>query len=347
MKNEKENNEFKPLSFWRELFLKDKELCDYYLQKRKYEFENGKILKGLKWRDKLHPILLSLIRLDRKYINKQELTVINDERQKSDKPVIYAITHVGMYDYQIVSEAIRDHQYPFAGDPETMYRSSDGIILGLNGVVLCDTTSKEDRYIAAQTSKELLKANENLLIYPEGVWNLSPNLLSLPLFPGIINMAMETGCDIVPVAVEQYGKEFYVNIGENLKVNDKVDENDSKEYIDKKKKELREVLAGLKWEIFETRPIEERKSLGTYEQEYEKFVNARLNEWVNPKTKEPYYNEQIVKERTFREKNVHMAEDVYSYMDKLNVNKNTAFIFRKDISLPSKIQKNIEKKLKR
>lgn len=342
------SNDFKPLSFWREMLLKDKELNKYYLQKRKYEYENRMLLKGINWRDKLHPILLSLIRLDRKYINKQEFTIINDKRQKTDKPVIYAITHVGMYDYQIVSEAIRDHQYPFAGDPETMYRSTDGLVLNLNGVVLCDTNSKEDRHIATEKSKELLRNNENLLIYPEGIWNLSSNLLSLPLFPGIINMSLETGCDIVPVAVEQYGSEFYVNIGENFKLDNITvnDEENLKNYINQQKQKLREQLATLKWEIFEFVPSEKRENLGTYEEEYEKFINNRLNEWVNPKTKEPYYNKSILKERTFREKNIDMAEDVYSYFENMEINKNNAFVFRKDESLPLEIQKDIEEKLK-
>jgi hypothetical protein len=33
-------------------------------------------------------------------------------------------------------------------------------------------------------------------------------------------MALETGADIVPIAIEQYGKEFYVNIGENISSKD-------------------------------------------------------------------------------------------------------------------------------
>lgn len=180
------NKKFKPLPFWREILLNDDALCEYYLKKRKYEYQNGTILKGLKWRDKLHPILLTLIRLNRKFIARQKLIILNDKRIETDKPVIYAITHVGVYDYQIVCEAIKEHQYPFAGDPETMYRSGDGLILYLNGLIYCDTNSKEDRKIALETSKQLLKNNENLLIYPEGIWNLSPNLLSLPLFAGII-----------------------------------------------------------------------------------------------------------------------------------------------------------------
>ena len=76
-------------------------------------------------------------------------------------------------------------------------------------------------------------------------------------------------------------------------------------------------------------------------------MNNRLNEWVDPKTKEPYYNKEILKERTFKEKNVNLAEDVYSYIDNIEINKNNAFIFRKDESLPVEIQKNIEEKLKK
>ncbi len=347
MKNE--NDEFKPLSFFGELLLKNKELSDYYLKKRKYEFDNGKNLKGLKWRDKLHPILLQLIKLNRKYILKQNLTIINDKRIQTDKPVIYAITHIGVYDYQIVSEAIREHQYPFAGDPETLYRSSDGVVLALNGLIYCDTNSKEDRHIALETSKQLLKNNENLLIYPEGIWNLSPNLLALPLFPGIINIALETGCDIIPVAVEQYGKDFYVNIGENFKVNsigDNLDEASRKKYIEEQKKELRNCLACLKWEIYESRGVFIRKSMGSYEKELNEFVENKLNEWKNPKTKKQYYDMNILRERTFKEKYICAPSDAFSYIKNLKINKNNAFIFRKDISLPIEIQRQIKEKLK-
>lgn len=346
MNNKINNSEFRPLSFWRELLLKNNELSEYYLQKRKYEFENGKVLKGLNFRDKLHPILLSLIKLNRKFIAKQNLIIINDRRVNSDKPVIYAITHMGMYDYQIVSEAIKDHQYPFAGDPETMYRSGDGLILSLNGLIYCDTNSKEDRYIALETSKELLRKNENLLIYPEGIWNLSPNLLSLPLFPGIINIALETGCDIIPVAVEQYDKDFYVNIGSNFKLNNKINKENLNEYVNEQKIILRNKLASLKWEIFESRPLEKRKNLGNYEEELKNFINCRLNEWINYKTKKPYYNEQILNERTFKEKSVLFASDIYSYMKNIKLSKKSAFIFRTDNSLPIEVQKEIKMKLK-
>ncbi len=344
----KENEEFKPLPFWRELLLKEDELVEYYNAKRKYEFYSNTHLKGMGWRDKLHPILLKLVQLSR-IISNQTLTILNDKRKKSDKPVIYAITHIGMYDFQIVSEAIREHQYVFAGDPETMYRTMDGLAMQLNGVVFCDTEEKDDRYIAKETAKDVLKKGKNLVLYPEGVWNLTPNLLSLPLFPGIIDIAMETGCEIVPVAIEQYDKDFIVNIGENFSVGSpdkKLTEQEQKEYRDNKKEELRNILSSLKWEIFESRPVEERKNIGNYADAEEKFVDTRLNEWVNKKTKKTYYNRDIVKSRTFRVKNICFPSEAFAYMKNLKLNKNNAFCFRKDFSLPIEIQQELENKIK-
>lgn len=60
-------------------------------KKRKYAYQSGTILKGLKWRAKLHPVLLSLIRLNRRFVEKQNLTIIDDKRMETGKPVIYEL----------------------------------------------------------------------------------------------------------------------------------------------------------------------------------------------------------------------------------------------------------------
>ncbi|MBO5376052.1 MAG: 1-acyl-sn-glycerol-3-phosphate acyltransferase [Bacilli bacterium] len=342
--------EFKPLPFWRELFLKKEELQEYYIKKREYQYNNNQHLKGQKIRDFLHPILLALMSFDRKYLKGQTLTVLKDEREETDKPVIYAITHVGMYDIQLVSEAIKDHQYTFLGDPETMYRTGDGAIMSLNGVVYCDTDSKTDRAIAKKTAIDVLNRGNNLMIYPEGVWNLSANLVSLPLFPGIIDIALDTDCDIVPVAIEQYGKDFFVNIGKNMQVNpDKKEfatEEERKKFVELKKQDLRDTMSTLKWEIFESRPVEQRAMYGDFDEEYKKYKDTRYNEWVDSKTKTPFYNDEIVSRRTFRIKGINFASDVFSHLRDLTIKKENAFLFRKRSGTLPEIEEDISRKLK-
>lgn len=349
-------DEFKPLPFWQEIFLKKEDLQEYYKKKREYQYNNNKHLKGKFIRDVLHPVLLGLMSFARKYINKQTLEIINDRREKeeiekNDKPVIYAITHVGMYDIQIVSEAIKDHQYTFLGDPETMYRTGDGFIMNLNGVVYCDTDDKTDRNIAKRTSIDALNKGINLMIYPEGVWNLSPNLLTLPLFPGIIDIALETECNIIPVAIEQYDSEFIVNIGKSIDVNPlrkKFNDNEERrQHIEEQKEKLRTEMATLKWEIMEKKPVEERKKYGKYEDEYRKFVEKRYKEWVNPKTKTPFYNDEIVERRTFKPKNICIAKDAFEHLKHLKINKNNAFLLRSYSGTPSEIETSISSKIKR
>jgi len=357
---------FHPFSKLEELFIKKEYIADYYRLKREYDYDNGKsLVSGTKWRSALHPILMKLFSLNRKYIDKQNFKVLNDARQnkktkfflkkQKEKPVIYAITHIDKFDFQIVSEAIKDHQYPFAGDPETMYRNFDGTILGLNGVIYCDTESKMDRKIAKETSIELLNNGENLLIYPEGVWNVTANLLMLPLFPGIIEMAKETGCDIVPVAIERYDKEYIINIGSEFSVDSKLAQGLNEDEI---KQELRDEMATLKWDIMASLPKSKsateiyyntrRSELGTYEEELDKFRNERLNEWANPKTKQPYYNPEKIRERTYREKDeytgirVDVPEVAFKYMKKVKLHKNNIFMFPKNESLPIDFQQCLD-----
>lgn len=339
-----ENSEFKPLSLIKELVLPEEELAEYYRKKRKHLYEQGKALKGIKWRTILHPLLYYLVKADRELINKQSLTILKDKSTRGDKPVIFAITHIGMYDFQVVSEAVKDHQFVFAGDPETTYRTFDGIMFQLNGVVLCDTDDKEDRYIAKETAKEVLARGKNLMIYPEGVWNLTPSTPVMNFFPGIIDIALESECDIIPIAIEQYDKDFIVNIGENFSV-DSQNIYDRKSYINVKKNELRDIMATLKWEIWETMPKLDRSKIEDPEQIYEAFVKERLNEWLNPKTKEPYYSKDIIARREFHPKNIAFPNDVYSFMRKLKLTKENAFLFRQVSGTPKSVSDMIEENL--
>ena len=89
-------------------------------------------------------------------------------------------------------------------------------MLGLNGVICLETRDEEDRHIAKETAVQLLLHGGNLLIYPEGAWNISENLPVAGLFSGTAEMAIRTGAEIVPVAVESYGKHMYAAVGKNI-----------------------------------------------------------------------------------------------------------------------------------
>lgn len=229
------------------------ELKKYYVELRKYEFDNSVPLKGIKLRQKIHKLLLSIIKIDR-VLAKEKLIIVDDKREKTDKPIIYACTHIGGNDIQRTFEAIKEHAYLFLGDPEGLYKDISGLLLYLNGVICMETGVKNDRYIAKERAIELLKNGGDLLIYPEGAWNITENLPVMKLYTGTIKMAIETNAEIIPIAIEQYDDTFYVNIGKNIKVN-------SNGSVKEQNLDLRDALATLKWEIWEGRGMQPRESI--------------------------------------------------------------------------------------
>lgn len=135
---------------------------------------------------------------------------VNDKRvdSKSDKAVIYAISHIGKFDYEMLIEACDIFAYPFAGDWELMYATVDDYFLRANGVLWVDTSDKADRQNSFNFMIKALKQGIPMLIYPEAIWNLTESLPMMKIFPGAVQAAKECNIPIIPIAIEQRGKHF-------------------------------------------------------------------------------------------------------------------------------------------
>lgn len=132
---------FEKKSFLEIMQLEQKELEKYYLELRKYNYEQNIPLKNIKLRNKIHNLLLSIVKLDR-LLSKEKIVVIKDERINTNSPKIYACTHIGGKDIERSFEAIKDHCYLFFGDPGEVYRNYVGLLLHLNGVIYLETLKK-------------------------------------------------------------------------------------------------------------------------------------------------------------------------------------------------------------
>lgn len=108
---------------------------------------------------------------------------------KTDKPIIFSVTHIGFYDVEVVLQAIRKHVYMLSADEEKMYRIFDGWLFDANGVIYVDPKDKADKRVAFEAAVRSLREGRCLMWYPEGTWNLSPNRVILPIHYGIIEAA--------------------------------------------------------------------------------------------------------------------------------------------------------------
>ncbi|MBR4607072.1 MAG: 1-acyl-sn-glycerol-3-phosphate acyltransferase [Lachnospiraceae bacterium] len=270
---------------------------------------------SLKTRKRLHKLILIVYTI-KNHMGGFSYELIGDKREKTNRPIIFAVTHVGKFDIEVVSEAIKDHYYLLSGDYEHIQGTIDAPFLALSGVIYFNERVREDRKSVSQRMINHLQAGGNLMYFPEGTWNMTPNLPMLPCYWGIVEIAQKGNAIIVPVAADQYGKKYKINIGTNF---DMVTYGKTIEEKAKAITDLRDVLATLKWEIWETEP-QKRDNLTGYE--WDKYCEERFHEW-------PYFNLKYIDRLVFKPKGIFAPREVFSYMDNLVPRKENVFLFKK------------------
>lgn len=287
------------------------ELAKYYKEQRKEAIEEGIPLseKSIRIRNKIHQLLLKIVIIDRLF-NHETVTVLKDERVKNNHPKVFACTHIGGNDIQRTFEAIKDPAYLFLGDPQELYRNLEGLLLYLNGVICLETRDKIDRGIAKKRSIELLEKGGNLLIYPEGAWNISPNLPVMKLYKGAVNIAVKTKADLIPIAIEQVENHFYVSIGKNIITSDM--ENIDTNLLNQT---LRDAMATEKWHIWE--------SVGVYSRDIVK--DQTVDNYQQSIVKKCSYNFTLedVLETMYKDPNEISHDEVFAPIKKLHLHKNS------------------------
>lgn len=296
--------------------LRTKKFNELYFKLRNKDENSILGRMSLKTRKKLHKLIL-LVYIIKNRLGGFRYEIIKDERIKTNRPTIFAVTHVGKFDIEVVSEAIKSHYYLLSGDYEHLQGIADASFLAMNGVIYFNEKVKSDR---AEVSKKMihhLKSGGNLMYFSEGTWNLSPNLPMLPCYWGIVDVARKGEAIVIPVAAEQYGKHFKINIGKNIDMSHYGEGTKGKaEAI----RDLRDILSTLKWEIWESEPIVNRKNM--IESEWDKYIEARFKEW-------PYFNLEYINGMTFKPKDVIESEEAFKHLEYLIPCKENSFLYRR------------------
>lgn len=307
-------NTFQKKSLFARMKMPLSELEAYHRTHREYQYERNTAITGIRWRKLIHPILLMVLAVGR-VISKERLHIVGDLHTYGKKPVIFACTHIGWKDIEMNFAAVKTHAYLFLGDPRDLYRKAEGLLLHLNGVICMDSDQKNDRFIGKETCVRLLDSDGNLLIFPEGAWNVTENQVVMPLFPGTAEIAIRTGAEIIPVATEQYGKHYYVNIGKNIHT-EGFDLLNIKQLTD----ELRDVLCTLKWEIWEKHGVDSRNNISD---DYLKIFLAGFEAQMNG-----VYSLEDIYATRYHQK-VASPQETFAYLTHLIPCRENAFLFRK------------------
>ncbi len=296
------------------------ELEAYYQEQRRIDHENQKPFTAVRLRKMLHPVLLLALRVMHLFTG-QRVRVLTDQRKKTGRPILYAATHIGWDDIEMIFTAITDHAYLFWGDPRESYQTLDGVLLGLNGVICCHTGDKTDRYIGKETCTRWLQQGGNLLIFPEGIWNTTEAKPVMGLYSGAAEMAIRSGAELVPIAISQYGKTFHVSIGRNIP---------AEPYPLKNKQaltdRLRDELATLKWHNYDHGPRITRESLP---------LDARKEYQLNLLWQaQGIYTWDELRALAFRPKGVCSPEEAFAHLETLIPCRENGFLLRQNVRRP-------------
>lgn len=115
-------------------------------------------------------------------------------------PVIWAPNHSFTDDILATVLAADRHAYILLASLPQVYNTLDGITSWLNGAILINRKVRESKRSTIPKAKKVFEYGSDIIMFPEGVWNKTPNKLLLHFWPGIYRLAKETGAAVVPVA---------------------------------------------------------------------------------------------------------------------------------------------------
>lgn len=294
------------------------ELNIYYRELRKELYEKNEPVKGIELRKKLHKLMNEIVNIE-KIIENFSINIIEDESIKASKPRIYAVTHIGRFDIEAIIQAAKEAAYFVWGDPGNLYRSPEILFINMVGAIFVDTNDKEDRHISLETMVKILKQEGNIIIYPEGAWNITENEIVMKLYTGVIEAAIRGNADIIPVAIEKDdSNKYYVKLGKNI--------DSSTMSIENKREEadnLRSIMASLKWDIWK---YLEKKNGITKRSELPWNASEQYKNSIMKDSGNDYTVEEIERTR-FIDKSEITPEEAFKHLTQIKVTKENAFLF--------------------
>lgn len=191
----------------------------------------------------------------------------------STKGCIFAINHRQGDDIVIGANVVGKSAYIVFGNKYLALDTTNGLGLWAYGMILLDRDNKSNRNSTYEKMKYVIEHGGNIIIYPEGYWNLddngeaderhgadghnSENWLIQDFNIGIFRLAQETGCAIVPTVLhyDEFGKKIcYGRRGKSFKVH-------SRDNIFEKKEQLLTIMRTMYYEMMEKYSSYERAEL--------------------------------------------------------------------------------------
>lgn len=268
---------------------------------------------GLKIRRFINPVFRRLLRLG----TKRKIVIEKYPDLIKGKPYIFASAH--HFDEDVISNlAIIDRNaWLLAGTTHQIKYNPQFYAAWINGLMYVNRWNSESRKDSLKKMKHVLKSGTSIIIYPEGGWNNSENLLMQKLFAGPYILSKELNIPVIPLSpFHEVGSDtIYFRAGEPLNLF----EYEKQEALQL----LRDTLATMMFEQIEkySTSINRSELIGDI---HLKHMEERKNEYLRIKWHSDAWDDELT---VYKDKNHPLPDEVWSFVDNVEITAKNAHIF--------------------
>lgn len=267
---------------------------------------------GIKMRRTINKPLRVLLRLG----TGKKIVVESYPSLEKGKPYIFASTHSNVEEVPALLGIIDRSAYSLMGTTEQLEYNPAMYVNWLTGFIYVNRLDRDSRKSSLPKMERIINSGSSILMFPEGGWNNTENLLCQNLFSGVYNLSKNTNTPIVPISTYKDfdDKSIYIKVGEPLDII----RLDKKEGLLK----LRDTLATLKYEQMEKNSsLIKRDELPKNARE--KYMENLKNEYTSIKWRKDVWSEELT---VYKDKDIITPEDAITYVDDIKVTNKNAYI---------------------
>ncbi len=254
----------------------------------------------------IYPLTMALSGIKVKY----KLIIEQNYTPLEHKPIIFACNHSAFPDTPLALRSFGRHAYALMGKQNLS--PADRLFFFLTGSIWVDRRNKEDTALTKKRLIAFLQKERSLLWCPEATWNLTENLLMLPMKWGVIDIAKETGAQVIPLVLEydMENKKCFARFGKPMLFSG---EETKAEAIGT----LRDTMAAMRWEFWERKGVFSRAELD---------IEAERQKLLLPLEEYPPLNWDYESSCIFWPYT--KPQDAFAHLDGLIPRRENAFLFR-------------------
>lgn len=255
----------------------------------------------------------------RKVLNaatKRDIIVETYPNLEKNKPYIFASTHSFDEDIIAALSTIDRSAYVLIGTTDQIDTNPTIYAAWANGIIYVNRLDSKSRKESVKKMERILNSGSSVLMFPEGGWNNTENLLVQKLFAGPYILSKDTGCEVVPISTfnEANDGRIYIRVGNPLNLSNM----DKKEALTTLRNELGSMMYN-QIEKYST-PI---KRTELPNDAREQFMEERKNEYLRVKWSKDVWDEELT---VYKDKDAPSAEDIMDSLSEVKIDSNNFMV---------------------